>query len=148
MKMQYFDNYAHWMNHCIAFHECVENSLGKTEMMLCSTAVIVDSMRIYARTDNSRAVGEDLSVIGSLVIQPAYLWLWVIRFCEVLAASLLMATLYVPFQLADERNRLDISMETFNDPLTRQHVMAETCSSRRHSFFFAWSFVCQAYRAH
>lgn len=51
-----------------------------------------------------------------------------------LAASLLMAALYVPVQLADEHNLPDISMETFNNPLTRQHVMAETCSSSSLSF--------------
>lgn len=45
-----------------------------------------------------------------------------------------MALLYVLFQLAVEHNLCDISMETFHDPVTRQHVTAETCSSRRLSY--------------
>ncbi len=45
-----------------------------------------------------------------------------------------MPVLYVPFQLADEHSLPDISMETFYDPVTRQHVTAETCSSRTLSY--------------
>lgn len=86
---------------------------------------------VCERIDNSRVRGENLNVVCSLVIQPAYLWLWVIRYCEVLAASLLMPAPYAPFQLADEHSLPDINMETFNDPVTRQHVTAETCSSSR-----------------
>lgn len=35
--------------------------------------LIVDSVRIYERIDNSKARGENLNVVYSLVIQPAYL---------------------------------------------------------------------------
>lgn len=55
---------------------------------------------------------EYLNVFCSLVIQPAYLWLWVIGYREVLAASLLMPVLHVPFQQAHEHSLSDISMET------------------------------------
>lgn len=42
-------------------------------MMPYFTAVIVESMRICERIDNSGARVEDLNVVCSLVIQPAYL---------------------------------------------------------------------------
>lgn len=80
---------------------------------------------IHERINNSIAGGENLNVVCSRVIQPACLWLWVIRCCEELAASLLMTVLHVPLQLPD------IGMETFNDPVTRQHVTAGTCSASR-----------------
>ncbi len=83
--------------------------------MQCLPLIIVDSVRMYERMDNSKGRGENLNVVYSLVIQPTYLWLWVIRHCEVLAASSLMAVLYVPFQLADEHKLPDVRMETFND---------------------------------
>ena len=38
------------------------------------------------------------------------------------------------YQLADEHNLPDFSMETFNDLVTQQHVTAETCSSSRLSY--------------
>lgn len=121
------------MNHCIAFHEHIE-----LVMEICDDARLpCCNCGIYEyiwEDRHSRAGGEDLKVVCGLVIQPAYLWLWVIRYCELLAASLLMAVLYVPFQLAVEHNLPDISMETFNDPATRQHVTAETCSSSRLSY--------------
>lgn len=46
-----------------------------------------------------------------------------------------MTEIYVPFQLAGVHSPPDVSMETFNDPVTRQHVTAETCSSSRLSDF-------------
>lgn len=42
--------------------------------------------------------------------------------------------LYVPFQLSDEQNLLDICMLTFTDPVRRWHVMAGTCSACRLSY--------------
>lgn len=89
---------------------------------------------IYERIGNSRERWENLNVVCSLVIQSAYLWLWVIRYCEVLPASLLMPVLYGPFQLADEHSLPVISMETFNDPITGQNVTAETLSASRLSY--------------
>ena len=50
---------------------------------------------LYERIYNSRAQVDDQNVFDSLVIQPAYLWLWVIRYCELLAAPLLMALCYI-----------------------------------------------------
>lgn len=52
-----------------------------------------------------------------------------------LAVSLVITGINVPFQLAGVHSPPDISMGTFNDPVTRWHVTAETCSSSRLSDF-------------
>lgn len=99
------------MSPCIAFHE----HIAYVNLWRCHALLLLIVVRIYERIDNSKARGENLNVVYSLVIQPTYLWLWVIRHCEVLAASLLIAVLYVPFQLADKHKLPDVRMETFND---------------------------------
>lgn len=116
------------MNNCIS-----SINILNLFMEICGDAT-VDSMRIYEKINNSKGRREALNVVCSLVILLAYLWLWVIWFCEVLAASLLMAVFCVPFRLADEHNLSVISMEIFIDPGTRRHVTAETCSSSRLSY--------------
>lgn len=100
-------------------------------MTTCLNVAIVDSMfkimRIW-KDSRARVRKEERTWMWfcSLVIKPAYLWLWVIRLWS--ASGL---TLYFPFQLTDEHNIHDICMETFSDPVTRQYVNTGTCSACR-----------------
>lgn len=85
-----------YQNQIVLFQICV--------VSVCDEAT-ADSLRMYNGIDFGRAIRADLNAVCILMIQHAYLWLWVIWFCEVLAACLHMAV------LADEHSLSVISID-------------------------------------
>lgn len=61
------------------------------------------------------------------MIQPSYLWLWLIWFCEQPSLSFFRTELWVAFCLADKHSVSDVTIWTLNSPGMWWHVPAETC---------------------